>query len=662
MTDLLLLLLSVLLVLAATYVPGYAVPRALGGSRLLSLAIAPAVAAGIAGTAALIAPFLGVGWSLLPHLGLALVLVGLAVLLRRWGVRLPGAALEGRLMPPRTVLLAPVWVTLAAALAVVPIAVRARTPGVVLERWDTLYHLSALQRIRETGTASSLDVGSVSSTVGEATAYPAAFHALASLVPGVPVPIVLNGAVLALALVPWVLGSALLALAVFPEVAWAPFAAAIGAAIVPAAPLDEWIHLSAIPNLVGFAALPGALAAVLALWQALLPGPTPTVPTSAQPSEPAVDAAPTTPGWRPALAALAIAGLAALGLGLLHPNVAVMALLLTTVLTAATALRERRRRRLLWLVPVLCAIPVLLLALTPLAAAVTGFQGGLQVPWWSALGEILLGLLTVWPMALGMILAALWWPGLVRTLWRGPARWVGVAWIVVAVLYLDSAVDSPLGLSTLWYRGQDRLSMPLAMLSVLLIVPGLQVWGRLRGPLDAHGRRPRPSRPVIALLVVLALAAGASSIPTRLDNAAKNLSAEYSGRGRFLQQDELEAWAAADPTMDHSLKVLASPFSGASHMYAIHGQQVYFPVAGMALENQDRALLYALSGSNGEVPAAQVCDLLHEAGVGYVYQEQITYQWSSTFDLVNRADPAIGTVVFETDHSRLIAVDCEGTT
>ena len=52
---------------------------------------------------------------------------------------------------------------------------------------------------------------------------------------------------------------------------------------------------------------------------------------------------------------------------------------------------------------------------------------------------------------------------------------------------------------------------------------------------------------------------------------------------------------------------------------------------------------------------------MHEAAVGNIYQEQRTYQWSSTFDLVNRADPAIGTIVFETDHSRLIAVDCEGT-
>ena len=631
MTDLLLLLATILLVLAATYLPGYAVPRALGGSRALSLALAPATGAGVAGLAALVAPFLGVRWSLLPHLGLGLLLVLAALGLRRLGVRLP-----------------------AVALAVVPIAVQARTPGVVLERWDTLYHLSALARVRETGTASSLDLGSVSSTLAEPTAYPAAFPALSSLFPRVPVPIVLNGSVLALALVPWVLGTALLARVVFPQIAWAPVAAAIGAAVVPAAPLDEWIHLSAIPNLVGFAALPGALAAVAALWGTLLPR------LRGERAGSAPDA-PRTGVLRPVLAMLAALALAALGLGLLHPNVAVMALLLTTVLTAATTVPLARRRPVLLLIPALCAIPVLVLALTPLAAAVTGFQGGLQVPWRAAVLVGRRGLLPVWAVAPGLLTTVLSAAGMVRPPGRGPVRWVGIAWVAVAVLYLDSAVDSPLGLSTLWYRGQDRLSMPLAMLSVLLIVPGLQVWARVRGEADEDGRRRPLARAVTVLLVVLSLAAGASSIPPRLDDAAKNLAAEYPGRGRFLQTDELEAWAAADPTMDHSLKVLASPFSGASHMYAIHGQQVYFPVAGMALENQDRALLYALSGSNGEVPLPQVCDMLHEAGVGYIYQEQRTYQWSSTFDLVNRADPAIGTIVFETDHSRLIAVDCEGT-
>src|SRR5690625_5500914 len=107
-----------------------------------------------------------------------------------------------------TVLLLGYVIVATVRLVLAAIFYQAGRADAVLERWDTLYHLSALQRIRETGTASSLDLGSVSNSAGDPTPYPAGFHALASLVPGVEVPVLLNGAVLALATVAWVLGIA----------------------------------------------------------------------------------------------------------------------------------------------------------------------------------------------------------------------------------------------------------------------------------------------------------------------------------------------------------------------------------------------------------------------------------------------------------------------
>lgn len=646
MSDLAQLLIAIAVVLAAAYLPGYAIPRALGGSRLLSLAAAPAVGAATAGLAALIAPFLGIPWSLLPLLGCGALLTAAALLLRRLGVRLPSTDLDGPLMPPRTVPLAPLWVLVALVVSLGPTLLQGRRPDVVLERWDTLYHLSALQRIRETGTASSLDLGSVSNTAGTPTAYPAGFHALASSVPGVEVPILLNGAVLALAVLPWILGTALLARTVFPAVPWAPFAAGIGAAIVPAAPVDEWIHLSAIPNLAGFAALPGALAAVLALWRALSPALLP-------PSEdaPRAGSAP----LRPALAALALAALALLGLGLLHPNVALLALVLVAVLTACTMAPALRRRPQLALVPLFVIAPVIVAGTTPLGSSVTDFTGGLQVPWWSALGEILLGLLTVWPMALGVVLAAVWWPGLVTSV-RSGARWVAVAWIVVAVLYLDAALDSSLNLSALWYRGQDRLSMPLAMLSVLLLVPGLRAWRSLLLRAGSAGHASLPRRAIGLVLVLVAVVAVGASIPTRADNAAKNLAAEYSGRGRFLQQDELEAWARVAPELDPDVKVLGSPFSGASHMYAIEGVEVYLPVAGLSLTEADQNTIYSVPLA-AESPAH--CRNLLDRDIGYIYQDRLLYQYDPRYAAIGQADESLGEVVFETEHSRLLRVECD---
>src|SRR5699024_5168239 len=145
-------------------------------------------------------------------------------------------------------------------------------------------------------------------------------------------------------------------------------------------------------------------------------------------------------------AAVATVGLAGVGLALLHPNAAVTALILLAVVTAVTGMPLWRRQPWLVAVPVLALFPVAVLTYTPLGARVTGFSGGLQVPWWASLGEVGLGLLTVWPMALGAVIAVLWWPGLVTTL-RSPQRWLSVAWLVIAVMYLDAAVDSPLDLS-----------------------------------------------------------------------------------------------------------------------------------------------------------------------------------------------------------------------
>lgn len=634
MTALISLLLTILVVLAAAYLPGYAAVRALGGSPLLSLALAPALAAAIAGIAAVAASALGWSWSMLPFLVGAILMVGAAHGLSRLGVRLPSTALDGALSPRRAMPGGPLWIAGAVAVSLVPIAVQAGRPDAVLERWDTLYHLSALQRIRETGDASSLHVGSVSNSVGDPSFYPAAFHALATTVPGVSPAVLLNGTVLALAVMPWILGIALLARALFPAIGWAPCAAAIVAALSPASPVNLWIHLSPIPNLSGFAALPGVIAAAAALWGSLLPR------TALQPS----------------LATLSVLGAAGVGLGLMHPNVAVTALILLTVLTAVTGAGSWRTRPRLLIVPALALLPVLLLSYTPLGSQVTGFSGGLEVRWWLALGEIGLGLLTVWPMALGVVLAVLWWPGLVTALRTAPWRWLGAAWIVVAVIYLDAALDSPLNLSTLYYRGQDRVAMPLAMLSAVLVVPGLQVWSGVlvRWGLVERGRR--TARAVVVALVAAGVLASLSSLPSRSENAAKNLAAEYPGRGRFLQAGERALFEQHVPQMDSEGTVLASPFSGAAHLYALFGQDVRLTVGGMTYTGLDRDLIYATEDA---ATNPRSCQLLEKNGVRYIYQERRPYNLHKTSDSVNFAGPGLGIVLFETEHSRMIQIECD---
>lgn len=647
-------------VLVVTYLPTGLALRLLGADRLLALALAPPLAAALAGLAAIVAGAAGVRWGLPVYALAALVMLGAAGLLARCGMRLPGAGDrdgdgDGRSgrggrwsrHSLRETWWVPTSLLLALVIALGPILAALRTGSGILERWDTLYHLSALARIRDLGDASSRTLGIISNTVGEPVFYPAAFHGLASLVPIGTVPEVLTASTLVLAVVPWTIGIALLARLLWPSVRWAAPAAALGAVLVPAAPVDEWIHLSAIPNLTAMSMLPGALAGLLVLWRSVLARhDSPGVPATAEPVAKEPRAVPAT---RRGLVVIVLVLLGVLlGLALLQPNTAVALLILVAVLTTVTGASRWRTAPLLAAVPVLAMVPLGVLTWTPLGAGVTNFEGGLQVPLWTALGEVLLGLLTVWPMALGVVMALVWWPGLIRTM-RSPQRWVAIAWIVIAVLYLDAAVDSPLDLSVLFYRGQDRLAMPLAMLSVLLMVPGLQ--------LLLHLVRSSPARrPVSAALVVLALVAAGTSIPTRSDNAQKNLAWEYEGRGRFLQQDEVEAFERAAPQMDDGAVLLASPFSGAAHMAVVHGMTVRFPVAGMSFKGTDQELVDAVPEA---ATSAEACATLRRAHVGYVYQERTPYQWDPRYGPIEQADDSLGEVVFQTSHSRLIEVDCE---
>lgn len=647
MIDALVLVAAGIGVLILQVLPALVSIRLLGGSWLLAFALAPACGFGLAGVAAILAHGIGVRWGVLPYVVSAAAVVIIAGLLRHAGIRLPVTpVLQGRLMPRRTVPGAPVWLLGAAAVAIIPIARAARwRPDAVLERWDTLYHLSALQRIRETGAGSSLTLGSVSNTVGNVTPYPAAFHDLVSVVPWVPVPILLNGATLTLAVVPWALGIALLSRATHPGLPWAPFAGAILALLVPAAPLNEWIHLSPIPNLTGFATLPGFLAGTLALWRSVLGDDVSALPRTAR-------------GFISSTAGVGIIAWGGVGLTLVQPNVAVTALLIMAALTGADAVRTRRSAPLLIVIPLLLLVPVAVLAWTPLGSAVTEFVGGLQVPWWNALGEVTLGLWTVWPMSLGVAIALLWWPGLVRCL-RGERRWLALAWAVLVVLYLDAAVDSPLNLSVLFYRGQDRLSMPLAMVSCVLAIAGLQVWrGAIRRGLTGASSGISGARrgAVAAVLVIAAVAVTLGSIPTRSDNAAKNLDPDYPGRGRFLQADERTEFARVASTLDSSSTMLASPFSGGAHMYALHGQQVRFPVAGTSLRHRDILVIHAAADAATDPHA---CAFLNRWGIRYVYQDRISYQYDSRFEPLDRDLTGIGPVLMRTSHSTLYEVNCD---
>lgn len=645
MTDELWFLWAALGTLVLAYLPGTALARLLGISWRTSAVAAPAITACVLGSGAIVAGLLAVPWNLLSALVATLlacvVAAGFGIVLARiHRSRRPGTVPgPGPAGPVRPLLPSP-WAALvvlipALALATAPILLSFGSPGQPLQRWDALFHLSALQWIQETGFATTLRFSALATTDGSGGIYPAGFHDIAALVPMAPVPIVLNAATLVLALVPWVHGTMFLARALWPRLSWAPLASGAAAAIAPAVPMSEWIHLAAIPNLVAAAFLPGVLGVSVVGFRALrlrLAG-----DSAARP-----------------VPLMVAAVLGAVGLGLVHPNVFIAMCLLVAAAALASVLEQHRRRprlsRLSAGVALLTLLPVVVIATLPASGVAGDFVGGLAISPLRAVGELVLGLLTVWPMATGPLLWLLGYVGLWALLRRGSIM-LPMVLMVPVVLYMDAAVDSPLRLSSLWYSGQDRISLFLTLLVCLLVVPGLAHLHRL------VRRGTHPVRGLLRLLaLVLCVVVAISTIGPRWEYAQRNLDLDRTGRPRYFDTAEYEMLLGVSATMDPDRLLLASPFSGGAHLYGIAGQDVRYPAAGMTPSPTDDQRMDDVLAAPDD-PAA--CRRLLEANIGYVYADTRPYNFGGDFTRLDEASPELGRVIGSTDHSLMIEIDCE---
>lgn len=310
------------------------------------------------------------------------------------------------------------------------------------------------------------------------------------------------------------------------------------------------------------------------------------------------------------------AALGAVGIGLVHPNVFIAMCLLVAAAGLASVLEQHRRRprlsRLSAFVVLLALLPVLVIASLPASGVAGDFVGGLAISPLRAVGELVLGLLTVWPMATGPLLWLLGYVGIWALLRRGSIM-LPVVLMVPVVLYMDAAVDSPLRLSALWYSGQDRISMFLTLLVCLLVVPGMAHLDRL------VLRSAHPTGRLLRLLaLVLCVLVAVSTVGPRLEYAERNLDLDRTGRPRYFDTAEYEMLLEVSATMDPDKLLLASPFSGGAHLYGIAGQNVRFPAAGMTPSPSDDQWMEDVLAAPDD-PAA--CRRLLEANIGYIYAD-----------------------------------------
>jgi hypothetical protein len=324
-------LLPGLVAMAALFVvPGWAMLRLLGVRGLVALGAAAPVTFAVGAGGAIVCGFVGIPW------GLPTVLVGMVVSVGvcAWLGRLIGTGPWGRYEVDQPGPLPGSHRALtAAAMVVAGLAYAAALADGIgdLARpsqvWDGVFHLSAIEAVLELGNASTFGGLASLYDYGYPPVYPAGYHGLVAVVPFLADPALAMNASVLLAGPLLALGSAALVRAVWPDL---PAAAAVAGAFSTAflaLPTGAVTQVAQMPFAYAHVLLPGVLALVVLSIRNL-------------------DALPRL------LASALPAGVAALGLALVHGSAwFTLALLLGPLFVAvvvrslARTARARRARR-----------------------------------------------------------------------------------------------------------------------------------------------------------------------------------------------------------------------------------------------------------------------------------------------------------------------------
>ncbi|MFJ4253040.1 DUF6541 family protein [Microbacterium sp. NPDC090003] len=533
----------------------------IGLRGLWAVAAAPAFAMTVVGGASLLAGFAGTGWSILPCLILTAV-IGVGIhLVRRRGRR-------GTTSSPSTSR----WWTIGAAVAaavVIGLQIFAviGQPSAISQTFDNVFHLNAIRYIMETGAASPLELGQMTSPNGGVPFYPSAWHATAAIVAqlsGVGIPAVVNAQTLVIAAVIWPVSAMLLARTLMGKTATVTVAAAIVSTAIPMFPLLPMDYGVLYPFQLALAIVPFTVAATASAFG---------IGTSAK------DLA---PGWWGFVALGAIPGAA-----LAHPGgfVAWLAFSVPIVVVFVVRLwrahRSGRVRAALAVgVLVYLGIGVLLLMVLRPPLPTRGWptertpgQAALEVAQVSMFyGTIAVG------VAIAVLLGLFW---VVKE--RSEALVVSAAlWAIGALLFIV-VISLPIGpirdaLTGSWYNNWPRLAavfgIALVPLATLGIARTVEAIGRLWSRFQPDGRLLRAIAGVVAAalgFVVLPLPA----IPAAVAQAQIRFVLDEGSS--LISSDEMALLERLPEHVPAGSVIAGNPYTGTALAYAIGGRQVLMP-------------------------------------------------------------------------------------
>ncbi|MBN6190245.1 hypothetical protein JQN58_25670 [Aneurinibacillus sp. BA2021] len=546
------------LTLLVFFVPGLLLGAALRLRGLTLWASAPSLSVGTLAVLAIVFPFLGVHWGL-ASVGIAVAVVVAVVFAVSLLLRRGRSVADVPRRQPRHLALLAVGLIVGGGLNAARLMAYVGTPTAISQTNDAVFHLNALRWAAESGTVSSLDLSGV---LGGSTFYPAAWHAMTSLVAldiG-SIPVAANIVALVIAAVVWPLSVSLLAHVVSRGDALVTALAAGLSAGLMAFPqlMFEWGVL--YPYALSLAVVPAAVALTIVAvrsWR------------GARRGERLLAAA------GPGVAAL----LAVTAATLSQPSsVLTWGALVMLWFSGSLLLGIRRpgaRPVLRWSVIVIgwAAVGVVWLVLAYLAGPVLwrSYRGV-----FGAIADVLVNSHSLLPAAWGMSVLLL--AGLIAAVRDRRLRWLAVGWAGFSLLYIVSVgTDLPFikrALTGPWYGDSFRLAAMVPIVVVPLAAFGLAMIVRMVSaavPRLTGARRDAVALVSLAVVAVVGIVNVALSpvVLLRVADETDEQSRYAMNADSYLSDDEYRLLTELPDLVSRDSLIIANPSTGAGFAYVL---------------------------------------------------------------------------------------------
>ena len=588
------LALAVAVLAAVVVLPGLAISWLLGFRGLWLPGVSIAAGVSVISIAATAAPMVGMRWGLIPVLVVTVVLAGIAFVARRFLWR--GQSLSGPRLSRGGILA----VGLAVLVIVAQLVLIIRTPDAISQTFDNIFHLNAIRFALDTGSASPLTVGQLtSSSSGGLPFYPSAGHAVASLVvslTGVTIPVASNAATIFFAAV-WPLSVVLLVRALFgSKTALIVGAMAVSVALpsFPILPLDYGVLF---PFMMSVAQLGTALALLYtgieikgrARWAALI----------------------------------ALVGIVP-GIVISHPGGFMALLAFGTLLLGwhfvRFVLHAPSTAARVWAsagaAAYLLALGAAWFLLRPPAAARTWAPEGTAG---QAIGEVIT--VSGWHGPINYVVAVAVIIGLcIAVRRRGVADVAAVLLFVGAgVLYVAVAgMTDPLLRDILtgpWYNNVPRLAALMPIGWIPLAALGIDAsWGRIRSWMQ-HRQPSRLVRVAVAVLAALLLVVVPQFTVMRSATAVAHFGYIRGEDSPLLSADEWTLLSRLDKETPADAVIIGNPWTGTALAYALADRRVLLPHTLTDITPEMTAIL---NGLNTATDDSKACRAVRDLDVTYV--------------------------------------------